>query len=205
MESSIFNQLDTSLNSSLNSALKEWAITIKALEAGKTLLLLRKGGIKEVAGKFQIKYHRVLLYPTYEHQKLELLKPEYFQLDEVKSINSIKPSNSISINSWAEITNVFSLTNKSILEALSPYHIWNSEFLNKRFHWKPTQPLYLLLLRTYKLPQTFQIPYHQEYGGCKSWIDLMESISLQNSLPVFRDNDYNLQVEEIHKILRDIQ
>jgi len=27
------------------------------------------------------------------------------------------------------------------------------------------------------------IPYRSEYGGCKSWIDLAEPISIENAVP----------------------
>ncbi|BCX07554.1 MAG: hypothetical protein KatS3mg066_1413 [Fischerella sp.] len=35
-------------------ALKEWAVAVTALEAGKTIMLLRKGGIHERNGRFQV-------------------------------------------------------------------------------------------------------------------------------------------------------
>ena len=36
-------------------ALKEWATVIKALESGKQTVLLRKGGILEIASGFKIR------------------------------------------------------------------------------------------------------------------------------------------------------
>ena len=43
----------------LTSALKEWAVAVEALEQGKTIMLLRKGGISEQGGRFQVKSDRV--------------------------------------------------------------------------------------------------------------------------------------------------
>ena len=40
---------------SIDHALKEWDSAVKALSLGKTVLLLRKGGIREVGGKFSVK------------------------------------------------------------------------------------------------------------------------------------------------------
>ena len=60
---------------STKDALKEWAVTIKALDEGKQVFLLRKGGIREK--EFKLLHDVFLLYPSYEHQKSELLKPEY--------------------------------------------------------------------------------------------------------------------------------
>src|ERR687889_2309993 len=58
-------------------ALKEWAIVCKALEKGKQMLLLRKGGIMEYRKGFEVKHNEFLLYPTFEHQSVESIKVEY--------------------------------------------------------------------------------------------------------------------------------
>lgn len=184
---------------STTHALKEWAVAINALETGKTILLLRKGGIKEVGGRFQVQYPQAILYPTYEHQKPELLKPEY--ASQVTSVNSGWHPDTVPIGSWAEITDIFSVTEASVVDRLLPYHIWNEKLASDRLHWKPRQPLYLLLLRVYKLSQPLSIPYSQEYGGCKSWIDLNQSISLENSIPIFNEAQYKQQVKTIQEIL----
>ena len=55
-------------------ALKEWAVTIKALTEGKLIMLLRKGGISEETRDFQLVSPAFYLLPAYEHQKPELLK-----------------------------------------------------------------------------------------------------------------------------------
>lgn len=46
------------------AALKEWAIVCKALEEGRQVLLLRKGGIMEYKQGFEIKHNKFLLFPT---------------------------------------------------------------------------------------------------------------------------------------------
>ena len=57
-------------------ALKEWAVTVQALAKGGQVLLLRKGGIHEEGKDFRVIHPEFLLYPTYEHQREDLLKPE---------------------------------------------------------------------------------------------------------------------------------
>jgi len=44
-------------------ALKEWAVAVDALEQGKTIMLLRKGGIHEQGGRFKVAHNQILLYP----------------------------------------------------------------------------------------------------------------------------------------------
>ena len=47
------------------AALKEWAIVCKALEEGRQVLLLRKGGIMEYRQGFEVKHNNFLLFPTF--------------------------------------------------------------------------------------------------------------------------------------------
>src|SRR5690606_3010066 len=60
----------------LDVALKEWAALCRALGTGRQILLLRKGGIYESAGEFEVEHRHFLLFPTYLHQKREHLKPD---------------------------------------------------------------------------------------------------------------------------------
>jgi hypothetical protein len=65
--------------------------------------------------------------------------------------------------------------------------------------------LYVLLLRTYKLAQEQIIEYRPEYGGCKSWIDVAEPISLDGMQPVLDDAEYTRRVAEIRAIVDNEQ
>ncbi|WP_199247396.1 DUF1802 family protein [[Phormidium] sp. ETS-05] len=175
-------------------ALKEWAVAVDALVQGKTILLLRKGGIREDGGRFQVPHRQVLLYPTYEHQNPELLKPEYAQVTPVAS--GWHPE-TVPISAWAEIDTILQVTDEDKVERLLPYHVWNQRWVEERLQWKPRQPLYLLLLRTYKLSQPHQIPYRPGYGGCRSWIEIATPISVEGGTPVLTDTEY-------HELARDI-
>lgn len=187
---------------SICHALKEWAIAVKALEQGQTILLLRKGGIREEGGNFTVEHRQVLLYPTLEHQDSNLLKSDY--TTQAQTITAEHHCDQIKMSSWANITHIFSLKvpiADSILSQLYPLHIWTTEWVNERLNYKPNQPLYILLLRTYLLPQVLSIPYDSSYKGCRSWIDLKQSISLENSSAVFSDSQYEQQVNQIQQIL----
>ncbi|MBW4650156.1 MAG: DUF1802 family protein [Kastovskya adunca ATA6-11-RM4] len=182
-------------------ALKEWALAIEALERGKTIMLIRKGGIREVGNRFQVAHNQVLLYPTYEHQKSDLLKVEY-----ALTAPPVSPGwhpETVPISSWAEITDILPVSDQSVVQRLLPHHIWNEKFVSDRLHWKPNQPLFVLLLRAYLLPQAEVIPYRQDYGGCRSWIDLVDPISLEGITPVLHESDYNQRVSEIRKLIEE--
>lgn len=184
---------------STTHALKEWQVAVQALEQGEQVLLLRKGGIRETEGKFAVEHDRVLLYPTYEHQQPRFLKPEYADL--VEPVASGWHPDTIRIGSWAIITEIFQVTNAERVADLSLYHIWTAEFIAERLKWKPSQPLYVLLLRTYRLNHAQQIDYSPEYGGCRSWIDLVMPIDLEDSQVVLSDREYAQQVERIRAIV----
>ncbi|MBM0740085.1 DUF1802 family protein [Phormidium sp. CLA17] len=177
------------------SALKEWQVAVNALEQGETILLLRKGGIRETEGKFSVQHEEVLLYPTYEHQQPELLKPDYAA--QVQPVESGWHPNQVRIGSWAKITDIIQITEADAIARLLPLHIWNVQWVIERLKWKPNQPIHGLLLRTYLLPEPQIIPYTKSYGGCKSWIELQTAISLSDHHPVLSEAEYEQQVKAI--------
>ncbi|MEG4852276.1 DUF1802 family protein [Microcoleus sp. B5-D4] len=184
---------------STTRALKEWNVAVNALEQGQTIVLLRKGGIREQAGQFNVTDKQVLLYPTFEHQQPDLLKPEFAH--QVKTVESGWHPEVIRIGSWAEITDVFLVAWEPAITALFPYHIWNENFVSDRLKWKQAQPIYILLLRAYRLAEIREIPYIPEYGGCRSWIDLADAISLEGSQAVLSDREYIERSNEIRNLI----
>ncbi|HEY9831804.1 MAG TPA: DUF1802 family protein [Stenomitos sp.] len=187
------------MESTTTHALKEWAVAVDALEQGKMIMLLRKGGIKEEGNRFSVTHNRILLYPTYEHQQPHLLKPEY--VTQVTPVTSGWHPETVRISSWAEITDILLVSDAKSVATLLPYHIWNEQFVSDRLRWKPRQSLFILLLRTYRLPQPQLTRYCPEYGGCRSWIDLTEVINLEGIVPVLDDTTYTAQVTQIRNAL----
>ncbi|MEG4392509.1 DUF1802 family protein [Microcoleus sp. BROC3] len=184
---------------STTRALKEWNVAVNALEQGQTIMLLRKGGIREQAGHFNVGDKQVLLYPTFEHQQPDLLKPEF--ADRVKTVESGWHPEVIKIGSWAEITDVFLVAWEPAITALFPYHIWNEKFVSDRLKWKQNQPIYILLLRVYRLAEIREIPYIPEYGGCRSWIDLADPILLDGTKAVLSDREYIERSNQIRNLI----
>ena len=58
-------------------ALKEWAVTVRALAEGEQLVTLRKGGIREAERHFQLEHERFFLYPTFDHQRNDLVRESH--------------------------------------------------------------------------------------------------------------------------------
>jgi hypothetical protein len=172
---------------SLRYALKEWAVAVKALERGETALVVRKGGIREKA--FAVPKTRFLLLPGYEHQKPELLKSEHRHLmDEIPDLTDDGP---LRFSSFAEVAGAYEVSEPEELAAVDPHHMWTSEYAESRFKWRPKKPLTILVLCTYSLPETVELPYVDEYGGCKSWIELQQTVPVEGARPALSEEDFH--------------
>jgi hypothetical protein len=183
-------------------ALKEWAVAINALEAGEQIVILRKGGIIEETRDFQLESNAFLLYPTYEHQKKELLKTAYQpRLDQI--LKEFNPqATSVKMTSYAKVTADIEVNTQEELNRLFPKHIWTEHFAEERLRWKRNKPLHVLILRVYTLEEPLEIPVMAEYNGCKSWIrlqaELPESIALK---PVLSEEEFTIQSAQIKDLL----
>ncbi|MEM8805744.1 MAG: DUF1802 family protein [Cyanobacteria bacterium P01_G01_bin.38] len=191
--------------SQLQTALKEWSVAVEALAQGKTILLLRKGGIREQGGRFSVAAQSVLLYPTYEHQKDCLLKSDYAQ--QVKPVEPGWHPEAVSLTAWADITDILKLSQSVSgdlgpqMKALLPFHIWNPTFVTERLRWQPGQPLYVLLLRVYRLSTPVELVWLPEYGGCRSWLTLAQTVQTRKSLPALTQDAYQQKVQQIYAAL----
>ncbi len=177
-------------------ALKEWAVAIKAIDEGQQIVLLRKGGIREK--EFKVEHENFLLYPTYEHQKEDLLKPEYSDSLKETLVEWEGPEGEeVKLTHWVRVTHVFEVMDTDKVAAISPYFMWTDDYAEKRLHWRPKKPLEILLIRAYRLlePQPLHIEPH--FVGCKSWIDLESPVPMTALTPVLTDEEYEAKVKEI--------
>jgi hypothetical protein len=186
---------------SLRHTLKEWAVAVKALELGETALVVRKGGIREKA--FAVANGRFLLLPGYEHQRPELLKPEYRQL--LKEIPDLTDDGPLRFTSFAEVRGAYEISEPGSLAAIDPYHIWTPEYAESRFRWRPKKPLTVLVLRVYLLPEPVELPYSEAYGGCKSWIGLEEPVSTAGARPALSDEGFERLVSPALEVLGKLE
>ena len=177
-------------------ALKEWAVTVQSLAQGQQVLLLRKGGIHESSQDFRVIHPEFLLYPTYEHQREDLLKAEY-QPDLRKLLEESPRSEEITFTHFAEVEELIEVSDQDKVEDLSPHHIWTDEYAQSRLRWKPMLPLSIMLLRVYRMEQPVTVPYIPEYGGCTSWVDIIPRIDLGQLTPSLPDDEFHRRVEEI--------
>ncbi|MDP6799981.1 MAG: DUF1802 family protein [SAR202 cluster bacterium] len=188
------------LPSTSNMALKEWAVADRALGGGRQILILRKGGIHRDDKDFRIVHPEFLLYPTYEHQKPELLKPRH--VAEVGATeNGDSGADLVTFTHWCRVTDRFELQSEGELAAISEFHMWTDDYAEKRLHWRPKQPLTVALLRVYRLQQPQSLPVLDEHSGCKSWVELGPEVPLGDLTPALSDSEYEDRADEIRGVL----
>src|ERR1044071_3831389 len=116
-------------------ALKEWAVTVRALAEGEQLLPRRRGGIREENRHFEIEHDRFFLYPTFDHQAGDLIreshKPELARALEggvwaggeppprqLLQAGGVPQPERVRIRAWAEVSASYLITDRRCVDAL---------------------------------------------------------------------------------------
>lgn len=200
-------------------ALKEWAVTVRALAEGEQLVTLRKGGIREPEKHFKLEHDRFFLYPTFDHQRNDLVReshqPELRRALEEGVWNDGEPPvrafsveggiqqpERVRIRAWAEVAGHYTISDPRCVDALSPFYVWSTDYAEKRLQWKRRFPLHVLLLRTYRIPRPVTVKVREEYGGCSSWVELHRDLPFEGT-PVLSDGEFERAAEEIETIVRE--
>ncbi len=152
------------------NGLKEWATVVKALEHGKQTVILRKGGILETASGFKIEAKKFLLFPTWEHQEIKHVKPEYHDFLN-QTLNNKPKEGYNTITSIVEVLDHRDVYSNEIIDKLSSFHVWSDEYIKERINWMVEKPLKVIFLKVYTFP-AIEIPLQPDFEGCKSWIEL---------------------------------
>lgn len=175
--------------SSLQTCLKEWASICNALEQGSQIILLRKGGIREEAGEFEVEHRQFLLFPTYIHQSLKMLKPIVHGDFEART----EEPGQVRLSVAGVVTDIIQVKSRPQMDALDNQHVWATPLIDMRFNYRPENPLYLLLIRAYRLHEPQIVDNLPSYAGCKSWVPLDREIATGNPMPVLDDVKFELK------------
>lgn len=178
-------------------ALKEWAVVCRALEEGRQVVILRKGGILEYKQGFEVKHDKFFLFPTFEHQSKDHLQADYAgRLDQILKDQPASDNNKIT--AYAQAVEVKEVSDRAAIKSLEKYHVWNESYVNARMDYNPKKPMSVILLRVFKLAQPIMVDSKPEWAGCKSWIPLdMEA----GGTPVLSDLQFNKLAAEVRGVL----
>jgi len=183
-------------------ALKEWAVVVKAMTAGRRLVLLCKGGTEDDGGQFRFEHSEFFLYPTFEHQHRKFVRPE-FLADFDQAIREQPENEDIMVSGYATVTNRMIVDDVAKLRRLARFHVWRDEYVQMRFSYKPGFPLYALLLRTFKIPPVL-VPFRAEYRGCRSWVELHRELPTAEAAPALTDAEFKRHQQAMMKRLRPL-
>ncbi len=182
----------------VQTAFKEWAVIVEALGKGEQIVILRKGGIAEGKGGFWAEYERFWLFPTRFHQQAEGVVPEA-----AARFGSMifPPENVLRLQFAAKVVEARRLKSLAAAERLAGQHIWRDDVIAERFDWGRDQGIYAMAVRVWQLAAPLDLPMLEEYGGCKSWIDLKPSMDIDAANPVLEDAIFEQKLADFREAL----
>ena len=183
----------------MRAAFKEWAIVVDALSRGEQIIILRKGGIAEGRGGFEVQHPRFWLFPTLFHQQREqVVAPAQTRFDEIAPMFS--GPDHVRIEFAADVAAWHRLESRDAAQALRGQHIWRDEVIAERFEWGRTKDIFAIAVRISRLPVAVDLPMVPAYGGCKSWIELEQDIDPSRATAVLNEKDFLLKLERFRTV-----
>ena len=184
-------------------AFKEWAIVVDALMRGEQIIILRKGGLIEGRGGFQVEHPEFLLFPTLFHQQRESVLPRFrTRFDEIAHLFP-EPS-VVRLECFARVVDWRRLESLGQARALHGLHIWREEVIEERFDWSQSKQIHVMAVRIFRLAKPVELEMRESYGGCKSWIELAEDVSTMDAYAVLDDKAFAAQLLLFHKALEPV-
>ena len=175
-------------------ALKEWAVVIEALARGQQTLLLRKGGIADPDETFQLEHREFFLFPTFEHQQRDQIRPEFHPLFD-HTVKHPHPAGQVILPLYAGVAGHWRVESPEDLAGLEAYHIWTPECLQMRLAYKPEIPTLAVVVRAYALAKPPVIDNTPAYAGCRSWVPLTQELPVEGAVPVVEDMTFRRLLE----------
>ncbi len=169
------------------SALKEWAVTCEALAAGEQVVIVRKGGIGEK--RFELPHPSFFLFPTYAHQRPELVRPDAAQRY-AHALAQREDPDHLPLALWATIHDSYAIREPAALDAIGPLQILTTDYAHERLRWRRTQPLWAVVLRAWRVQTPSVLAVGPEHGGCVSWVDLPAEITLGTKTPALGEEAF---------------
>lgn len=174
------------MNPTARYALKEWALQVDALLAGKQVLLLRKGGIFEKQGEFEVEHRDFFLFPTLYHEKAgEIVAGARAGLADLEK--RLVPDATLRLPGLCTVEATQWVDSLDSLQGLEGLHPLAPSAVEYRYNYGKARGLHVLMLRAYRLPQPHALPMEKAYDGCVSWVDLGHDLATAGASPAIAD------------------
>ncbi|TSA87941.1 DUF1802 family protein [Deinococcus detaillensis] len=169
------------------TALKEWDVQAQALTTGQTAVILRKGGIMETHGGFEVQHREFLLYPTFLHQNAAEVRSEFSGL-----LRPDPAPGQIVVPARAEVLGVYKIEALDKALALEEVQALNASAIERRFHYRNRPWLHAVVLRVWPLTPPLRIEETPELLGCVSWVPLADfsvgTLSFETAAPALAES-----------------
>ncbi|MBI2104842.1 MAG: DUF1802 family protein [Candidatus Omnitrophica bacterium] len=181
-------------------ALKEWATVLEAMARGEQLVLIRKGGLIEPGSGFELAAPAFVFYPTFEHQAVNYLRPEFRRyFEEAQSRRA--PEGEVRIDLIGAAVSSVQSGDPGLIQRLAPFHVYNEAFVTQRLKWQPDQPLTIVVVRVFRLPSPQVLTVAPRYAGCKSWVDLDAPLALTGAVPALDEAAFQRRLHVLQPLL----
>lgn len=185
-----------------NIAFKEWAVVCAALNSGRQTIILRKGGIDEGREGFRVQHSEFWLLPTRFHQDASQLKPDARPLwDEVETRQP--PPGKFRIDLYVVVEAVRDAHELTMLDRLASEHILSAETIRQRFDYRHPG-LFVLAVRTYRIPSPHEVPDSPYIAGCKSWVELPQPLSTAGATSVLENETFSQRLKSVNGLLTSL-
>jgi hypothetical protein len=180
-------------------ALKEWAVICHALTAGRQIVLLRKGGIRDASGGFAVEHREFFLFPTYVHESAgELVEAARPALADIAG--HAPPAGELHLELYAVVETAVEVASLEPLRRLEGQHALAWPAVEKRFHYR-RPGLHVLALRVHRLPAPLVTPHLFRYDGCRSWVTLDSELPVAGARPVLDDGAFARKLADLREAL----
>ena len=168
-------------------ALKEWAAIEDALANGRLTVLVRKGGIYEKRGDFQVEHRDFWIFPTGWHQNESELSPVF--REHLGDTPRFAPGQ-VPLRVRCAVEDALRVESLEALERLGDEQPFAVETLRSRFAYRGKPYLHVLVVRAHVLAAPRVVPNTAAYEGCVSWVELEEDVSAEGAVPAMTDEAF---------------
>jgi hypothetical protein len=189
--------LEKMQSTNLKVALKEWHATIAALEAGRQILLLRKGGLLDPEGAFALEYSRFWLAPTRFHQDENFVKSADVSFLQTPP----RAAGVLPMRSYARVEKTWTVPFEKSEKLAQLDHIWSARWLETRFDYQRENPLLVVALRVFVLPSAQNVVLDARDSGCKSWIENTPLPAVQSANAALSEVDFTAGLRAAERVL----
>ncbi|HVG43474.1 MAG TPA: DUF1802 family protein [Longimicrobium sp.] len=168
-------------------ALKEWAAIEDALAGGRLSVLVRKGGIYEKRGGFEVENRAFWIFPTGWHQNEHELSPAFRA--HLGDTPRFAPGE-IPLRVHCVVEDALRVERLDALHRLGDLQPFSADTLRSRFEYRGKPYLHVLIVRAHVLPHPHVVANTAAYEGCVSWVRLDAPVPTAAARPAVDDAEF---------------